>query len=118
MKLAEMVDRSYDLAQQIKALSSELDDLKGKLKDHARKYERDYIEGTKADARFAAQPKYTCDSKQLYDAMREAEQEEAFFDVVKVNLKALKDTMGSAFAESHVKNDPDRWGRVNFVPKK
>lgn len=116
-KLSEVVDRAYDLIHQIKPLSTELDELKTRLKEHGRKYKQSEISGEKATARFAAVPKYSCDAKALYEALKDAGQEELFWDIVNVKVAALKDAMGSTFVDANMTNDPDWWGRVNFIRK-
>lgn len=117
-KLSELVDEGFDLKFKIKPLDKRFDEIKAKLKAHGRKFKQKQIDGTKADARFGVQPTVTADTKEVYEAYKDAGIEDAFWEAISVKVGQLEEDLGKAQADRLKTVKRDSWGRVNFVKKK
>jgi hypothetical protein len=116
-KLAELVDRGFVLKTQLKPMNDEMDEIKKTLKAHGKRFKQPIIEGIKADAKFGIQPYPGADVKEVYDAFCDLDREEEFFDVVSVQLTALKAALGTSQADELITIKRDPFGRINFRKK-
>lgn len=116
-KLADLVDRGFELKHQLKPLNDEFDDIKKTLKAHGKRFKQPVIEGTKADVKFGTQPYPGADVKEVYDTFVDLDREDEFFEVVGVQLTALKAALGTTKAEELITIKRDPYGRVNFRRK-
>ena len=116
-KLADLVDRGFELKTKLKPMNDEMDDIKSRLKSHGKQYKQKKIEGVKADAVFGVQPFPGADVKEVYDTFVDLGREDDFFEVAKINLTALKDVLGETVANDLITIKRDPYGRVNFRKK-
>lgn len=116
-KLADLVDRGFELKTKLKPMNDEMDDIKSRLKSHGKQYKQKKIDGTKAVASFSAQPFPGAVVKEVYDTFVELDREDEFFDCVKVNLTELKASLGETMSEELITIKRDPYGRVNFRKK-
>ena len=116
-KLADLVDRGFELKTKLKPMNDEFDGIKSTLKAHGKRYKQKMIDGTKAEAKFSVQPFPGADVKEVYDVFCDLDREDEFFDVCKINLTALKAALGQTVSDELITIKRDPYGRVNFRKK-
>jgi len=93
-KIAELVDKGYELDSTIKKLKKELDEIKKLVKSHAKKYKQREVVGSKSMAVVSDTGYTTADPQLLYDHLDEQGREHEFWSLVNVKITDAKKLLG------------------------
>lgn len=93
-KIAELVDKGFELDSTIKRLTKDLNTIKSDVKSHAKRYEQHEILGSKAKAVISDTGFTSADPEKLYDYLADQGRESEFWSLVTVKITDAKNLLG------------------------
>ena len=113
-EIVSLIDETCLLDAEIKEKIKILDENKKKIREYAAENDLEEIAGDLGRIEFSSETKTEIDVMDLYNRMIELNNEAEFFNLVKVNITAVKSKLGNLITEDISKNETKRFAKMRI----